>query len=73
MCLSSVYMDTKEGRKEIMRDVARIEAEGSGFWLINLFGKKKFAEGGIRTIDLMDEHFVILDSKESHVRCKYPR
>jgi predicted RNA-binding protein len=68
MCLSSVYMDTKEGRKEIMRDVARIEAEGSGFWLINLFGKKKFAEGGIRTIDLMDEHFVILDSKESHVR-----
>ena len=68
MCLSSVYMDTKEGRKEIMRDVARIEAEGSGFWLINLFGKRKFAEGRIRTIDLMDEHFVILDSKESHVR-----
>jgi predicted RNA-binding protein len=73
MCLSSVYMDTKEGRKEIMRDVARIEAEGSGFWLINLFGKRKFAEGCIRTIDLMDEHFVILDSKESHVRWKYPR
>jgi predicted RNA-binding protein len=66
-------MDTKEGRKEIMRDVARIEAEGSGFWLINLFGKRKFAEGCIRTIDLMDEHFVILDSKESHVRWKYPR
>ena len=73
MCLSSVYMDTREGRKEIMRDVARIEAEGSGFWLINLFGKRKFAEGCIRTIDLMDEHFVILDSKESHVRWKYPR
>ena len=73
MCLSSVYMDTREGRNEIMRDVARIEAEGSGFWLINLFGKRKFAEGCIRTIDLMDEHFVILDSKESHVRWKYPR
>jgi predicted RNA-binding protein len=38
-------MDTKEGRKEIMRDVARIEAEGSGFWLINLFGKKNSQKG----------------------------
>jgi predicted RNA-binding protein len=62
MCLSSVYMDTREGRKEIMRDVARIEAEGSGFWLIDLFGKKRFAEGVIRTIDLLDGHFVILDA-----------
>jgi predicted RNA-binding protein len=57
-------MDTKEGRKKIMEDVARIEAEGSGFWLINLFGKKRFAEGVIRTIDLLDEHFVILNSKD---------
>lgn len=64
MCLSSVYMDTTEGRKEIMSDVARIEAEGSGFWLINLFGKKRFVEGVIRTIDLSDDHSVILDSKD---------
>jgi predicted RNA-binding protein len=55
-------MDTREGRKVIMRDVARIEAEGSGFWLIDLFGKKRFAEGVIRTIDLLDGHFVILDA-----------
>lgn len=57
-------MDTTEGRKEIMRDIARIEAEGSGFWLIDLFGKKRFVEGVIRTIELSDEHFVILDSKD---------
>lgn len=57
-------MDTREGRKEIMRDIARIEAEGSGFWLIDLFGKKRFVEGVIRTIELSDEHFVILDSKD---------
>jgi len=53
-------MNSGNGEKEIMKDVARIEAEGKGFWLINLFGEREFVEGSIETVDLMDEHFVKL-------------
>jgi predicted RNA-binding protein len=60
MCLSTVYMNSGDEEKEIMKDVARIEAEGNGFWLINLFGEREFIEGSIETVDLMDEHFVML-------------
>jgi predicted RNA-binding protein len=44
-----------------MKDVARIEAEGQGFWFINLFGEKRFIEGSIQTIDLLDGQFVMLE------------
>ncbi len=64
MCLSTVYMNSGNEEKEIMKDVAQIESEGQGFWLINLFGERKFIEGTIQTIDLMDEHFVMLKKKE---------
>jgi predicted RNA-binding protein len=47
-----------------MKDVARIEAEGQGFWFINLFGEKKFVEGRIETVDLMDGHFVMVSKGE---------
>jgi predicted RNA-binding protein len=49
-----------------MKDVARIEAEGQGFWLINLFGEREFIEGSIETVDLMDEHFVMLREGKSN-------
>ena len=60
MCLSTVYMNSGNEEKEIMKDVARIEAEGKGFLLINLFGEREFIEGSIQTVDLMDEHFIML-------------
>lgn len=62
MCLSTVYMDTGKGdeQREIMKDVAQIEAEGQGFWLINLFGEKEFIKGDIQTVDLVDGHLVML-------------
>jgi predicted RNA-binding protein len=60
MCLSTVFLNSANKQNEIMKDVARIEAEGRGFWLINLFGEKKFIEGTLHSIDLMDDHFVIL-------------
>lgn len=66
MCLSTVYMNLVDEQKEIMKDVARIEAEGQGFWFINLFGEKKFIEGSIQTVDLMDGHFVILEKNTSN-------
>jgi predicted RNA-binding protein len=53
-------MNSGNEQKEIIKDVARIEAEGQGFWFINLFGEKKFVEGRIETVDLMDGHFVMV-------------
>ena len=66
MCLSTVYMHSGNEEKEIMKDVARIEAEGKGFWFINLFGERKFIEGTIQTVDLMDEHFVMFRKGKSN-------
>ena len=66
MCLSTVYMNSGNEQKEIMKDVARIEAEGQGFWFINLFGEKKFVEGRIETVDLMDVHFVLVSKGDSN-------
>ena len=61
MCLSTVYLHSGNEQKELMKDIARIEAEGRGFWFINLFGEKQFIEGRIETIDLMEGHFVLVD------------
>jgi predicted RNA-binding protein len=58
-------MNSGNEQKEIMKDVARIEAEGQGFWFIDLFGEKKFVEGSIETIDLMDGHFVLVKNEAS--------
>ena len=60
MCLSTVFMRSHGAKKIIMKDVARIEAEGQGFWLTDLFGEKKFVEGTIKAIDLMNDHFLEL-------------
>ncbi len=65
MCLSTVYMDSGNEQKEIMKEVARIEAEGQGFWLIDLFGERTFVEGTIQTVNLMDGHFVMLKEQKT--------
>jgi predicted RNA-binding protein len=67
MCLSTVYMDSGKEQKEIMKEVARVEAEGQGFWLINLFGERTFIEGKIQTINLTDGHFIILIKEEAEL------
>jgi predicted RNA-binding protein len=48
-----------------MEDVARIEAEANGYWLVDLFGKRKFVEGRILSIDLIDDHFIILEGDKA--------
>ncbi len=65
MCLSTVYLHSGNEQKELMKDIARIEAEGRGFWFINLFGEKQFIEGRIETIDLMEGHFVLVNQGDS--------
>ncbi len=66
MCLSRVYINSGNEQKEIMKDVARIEAEGQGFWFVNLFGERTFIEGDIQTVDLMDGHFIVLTKGTSN-------
>lgn len=61
MCLSTVYLQTQDGQQPIMKDVARIEAEGQGYWLFNLLGENRFVEGTVTAIDLVDGHFIVLD------------
>jgi predicted RNA-binding protein len=65
MCLSTVYLDSGTEKMEIMKDVARLEAEGQGFWLINLFGERTFVEGKIQTVNLTDGHFIMLRKDEN--------
>ena len=65
MCLSTVYMESGDEQQEIMKDVARIEAEGKGLWLINLFGEKSFIEGKIQTVNLTDGSFIMLRKEEN--------
>lgn len=60
MCLSTAYVYDGNERREIMKDVARVEAEQEGVWLIDFFGKKIFVEAAIQTVDLVDEHLVAL-------------
>jgi predicted RNA-binding protein len=66
MCLSTLYVNSENMQKEIMKDVARIEAEGEGFWFINLFGERKFMDGTIQTVNFMDSHFVVLTKSNSN-------
>ncbi|MCD6353307.1 MAG: CooT family nickel-binding protein [Proteobacteria bacterium] len=64
--MSTVYMNSGNKQKKIMKDVARVEAEGQGFWFINLFGERKFIEGSIQTVDLMDGLLMILEKDTSN-------
>ena len=64
MCLSSVYIDSSGKQKQIMGDVARMEAEAEGFLFIDLFGESKFVHGKIKRIDFIDEHAVVLEQDE---------
>jgi len=64
MCLSTVHMSSGNEQKEIMKDIVRIEAEGQGFWFITLFGERRFIEGRMQTVDLMDGHIVIVGKEK---------
>ena len=65
MCLSTAYMNSGNEQKQIMKDIARIEAEDQGFWLIDLFGEKKFVEGRIQSADLLDGRLVLVANSET--------
>ncbi len=61
MCLSTVYIDSDTGKEEFMQDVAEMEAEGDGFFLVSLFGERRFIKGSIKRVDFVDEHTVEME------------
>jgi predicted RNA-binding protein len=65
MCLSTVCLNQGDTPQEVMRDVARLEAEGDGYWLIDLFGQRTFVQGAIASIDLVDENRIMLKPSPS--------
>jgi predicted RNA-binding protein len=52
MCLATVYLNGMQTENRLMKDVANIEADGEGFWLIDLFGERRFVAGKIQSLDL---------------------
>ncbi|MFZ0611500.1 MAG: CooT family nickel-binding protein [Desulfobacterales bacterium] len=54
MCLATVYLNNVEAQNRMMKDVALIEAEGDGFWLIDLFGERRFVSGRIQSLSFTD-------------------
>lgn len=65
MCLSTVYIESGGQRKEVMKDVACMEAEKDGFVMIDLFGVRKFVHGKIKSLDLVEEHTVVLEENQA--------
>lgn len=62
MCLSTIHKVWGNEQKEIMKDVARIEAEGAGFWASDLFGERTFVEGMIKSIDFVGGSVMVENS-----------
>jgi len=61
MCLSNVfYVDLDGQQQEVMRDVAQMEAYNNGYLLTGLLGEQKFIQGGVRIIDFVNKHSVVL-------------
>jgi predicted RNA-binding protein len=60
MCLVTVYLDYQEEQKEVMKDVAQMEAKDEGFCLIGLLGEQRFVKGKIKSLDVVDKNAVVL-------------
>ena len=61
MCLSTIYVLSGGRQEEVMRDVTRMQAEGDGFLLFDLFGEKKFIRGRIKKVNFLYEHTVVIE------------
>jgi predicted RNA-binding protein len=59
MCLATVYLNGMQTENRLMKDVANIEADGEGLWLIDLFGERRFVAGKIQSLDLTNGQCLI--------------
>ena len=63
MCLSTVYIQSKDRRIKLMQDVAQMESSQEGYLLIGLLGDQKFVKGRIMSVDFVDDHTVVLEKE----------
>jgi predicted RNA-binding protein len=61
MCLITVFIDSGGEQQEFMRDIARMEAQAEGYSLIDLFGKRTFVRGRLRSIDFINERAAVVE------------
>jgi predicted RNA-binding protein len=59
MCLATVYLNGMQTENRLMKDVANIEADGEGLWLIDLFGERRVVAGKIQSLDLTNGQCLI--------------
>jgi len=59
MCLATVYIDSNDQKKEVMRDVAWIEPESQGVLLISFLGERQLFHTRIKSIDLVHGSIVL--------------
>ena len=64
MCLCTVYIQSKDRRIKVMKDVAQMEYGQEGYLLIGLLGDQKFVKGSIKSVDFVDDHSVVLEKEE---------
>ena len=60
MCLAAVYLNSVAEENRLMKDVALIEADEDGFWLVDLFGERRFVTGKILSLNLTDGQCLIM-------------
>lgn len=63
MCLSTVYIQSKDRRTKVMQDVAQMKYNQEGYLLIGLLGDQKFVKGTIKSVDFVDDHTVVLENE----------
>jgi predicted RNA-binding protein len=59
MCEASAYILTDNQPVLIMDSVDKVEPEGSGIRLINIFGEQKIIRGQIHSLSLVDHKIYI--------------
>jgi predicted RNA-binding protein len=60
MCLSTVYMDSNGETKEVVKEVASLEAKDDGYLFVNLFGEETFVKGRLFQVDFVEENAIIM-------------
>lgn len=58
MCLAAAYKGV-ESEQPVLRDVARVRANGREVELETLFGEKKVLKGRVKEIDFMNSRLII--------------
>lgn len=59
MCLSKAYVDSGDGRKLLLEEVASLEIENGKLLLTTLFGEEKEIRANIKEIDFLNHNIIV--------------